>query len=187
MSSVTGSMKIAVNVGMVIDAFDKELVAAKKKAGRSVGKKITDAHVRDVQRAFGSISKSHRKKIHAWIHKENGGLVVADLSRSANLRESGGVVKGSPWLTIWFEKSAQRPSQTKEKTFIRRSRKGKLLIFAKRDGRWIPVGVLKRQLIIPKQYHLHEHVEKYTGEYCDEVERNLIEGFNDAAAKRAAK
>jgi hypothetical protein len=170
-------MRVEVSQGSYANQFEKEFVAAKKKAGRKVGKKIIAAHKRDVVKAFGSISKSHTKKLNVFIHPEFGGLVVADLSRSARLREYGGNVKGSPWLTIWFDKNANRTPQTDERTFTRRGRDGKIYVFARRDGKWTPVGFLVRKIRIPKQYRLQEHVAKYAPEYAAEIEKALIEGF----------
>ena len=145
--------------------FEKEVMTARRKAGRKFGAII----VSERKRQLGSASARRKKAVKALIGRD-GTLVAADFAPLARAQETGETIKakGSRKLLVRIG-PYPKPG---EKTFS--TKQG----FVFGEGKRL-IGVLKSSVVIPRASsvkRLSTIVDRVLPDYLEEIDKNLFEG-----------
>lgn len=105
------------------------------------------------------------------------GQIGADLDYAA-IHEAGGVIRarGGGYLTVPLPAALdssglpkRRSARDWDNTFVKRSRKGNLLIFQRRGGRAVPLYVLKREVRIPARLGMRDELLQQSPGFAKDV------------------
>lgn len=148
--------------------FARDLLNARKKAGRVIGKK----NVAEAKKALGKVSPKRKKRITYKVRK-NGTLVHLDSGLDARTREYGATIKANPGgaLRINFSKEYSKL----DGDFIANIN-GNLILFDGEGDDATPIAILKKK-IVRKQVNASKKLSKIASDsfnsYLDEIETQL--------------
>lgn len=177
-SSARGSRGIQGRKGELWKDVQKELVTARKKAGKKVGGKVVKEQKAKLR---SSGAGSRRLKGVRHIAGKDGTLVLLDHAPLATAQEEGETITARGGMLAIGRAGASlgKPGSRIPGAFVMRSKAGNLLLLRKKGKSGLErLAILLRSVRISKSLGFLRRAEAAVGEYVAEVETNLTEGFN---------
>jgi hypothetical protein len=167
--------------GEIWQQVQKELLAARKKAGKKVGAAIVKKQ-KSKLRASGAGGR--RQKAVRHIVGKDGTLVLLDHAPLATAQEDGATIgaKGGFLPVGRAGQSLGKPGSKTPGAFVKKSKAGNLLLLRKTaNGDLERLAVLLRSIRITKSLGFEQIAVSMADQYVDEIERNIIEGVNNGS------
>jgi hypothetical protein len=188
----------------LLDLYSRELLRARKKAGRMMGVRMIRAAKTEAKSRLVKVSPRFLQGMRYKVNARSGNLTVMSLAPMSRTLEDGGVIKPATgrYLAVATElayagANGQRLDLARlraaKQTFVIRNAKGNLIVMRKVSGsstnrkvaaglaarrktiKAFPVATLLERITLPPRLNFTGTVEQHLDDYADAVERALVE------------
>ncbi|RKT35293.1 hypothetical protein BXY70_1326 [Roseovarius halotolerans] len=153
--------------------YERDLLNARKRAGRKVGRKIATK----AKRALGGVDRVRKKQIKPKVARKTGSLIMKDSGPDARVREYGAEIKAKNggMLRIDFDSG----TRGQEGSFIAPGSDGAPLIYTGEGDDARPIAILKKRVkrrAVSKSKRLSDIAEDHFDDYLDQIEEEISNG-----------